>query len=65
MSVGTNEIQRRCAATIGSFTVDAAAAASGAVTLTTVTAGGNATISMGAGTGLGCDKYYRRREYNC
>ena len=38
-------------ATIGSFTVDAAAAASGAVTLTTVTAGGNATISMGAGTG--------------
>ena len=33
------------------FTVDAAASQSGAVTITGVTAGGNLTISMGAGTG--------------
>ena len=36
--------------TVGAL-VDAAAATSGAITITTVSAGGNATISMGAGTG--------------
>ena len=52
VSVGSNgDFSAGTLASIGALTVDAAAATSGSITLTSVTAGGNATISMGAGTG--------------
>ena len=50
MSIGTaGDFSAGNIATQGAFTLDGAAASTGSVTLTGVTAGGNLTISMGAG----------------
>ena len=51
VSIGTaGDFSAGNIATQGAFTLDGAAASTGSVTLTGVTAGGNLTISMGTGT---------------
>ena len=52
VSIGANgDFSAGHVAGVGAITLDGAAATTGQVTLTGITAGGNVTVSMGAGTG--------------